>query len=151
MTIEPAPELVEFLQAYEPEIRSLYLATRELVARYAPEATETVWDANSTVATGPTYTHSHSKGFIHIGAYRDHVNLGFNWGINLDDPEGRLQGSGNQIRHISIKKLSDLDDPYVVFLIGQAESKAFRPNPPMEARTIIRVMAGKKRRPSLKS
>lgn len=147
MEIEPPPEMMEFLQPYSKDIQALYIATREMVARHAPDATETLWDAISTVATGPTYTHSHMQGFIHIGAYKNHVNLGFNWGIHLDDPEGRLIGSGKQIRHVSIRTTADLEDPYILGLVRQAEEKAFRPNPPIEPTTIVRIMNGPKRRP----
>jgi hypothetical protein len=148
MEIEPAPELIEFLLPYSPEIRELFLATRAMIQRETPDATETVWDAMNTVATGPTYTHGHREGFMFVNSYRDHVTLGFTWGVNLDDPEGRLRGSGNQIRHMHINSHVELTDPYILGLVRQAHANAYRPNPPMEAKTIVRVMNGPKRRPT---
>jgi len=38
-----------------------------------------------------------------------HVNLGFNRGAMLADPDGALAGSGKMIRHIAIHNQDDLN------------------------------------------
>jgi hypothetical protein len=49
------------------------------------------------------------------------VRLFFLEGVALDDPEGRLEGAGNQVRSIRIdRRAAVLDDPYIRGLMGQA-------------------------------
>jgi hypothetical protein len=45
--------------------------------------------------------------------YRSHVNLGFNRGALLPNPNGVLQRTGKLIRHITIRKENELDRPFV--------------------------------------
>ena len=49
------------------------------------------------------------------------VRFFFLEGVALDDPEGRLEGSGNQVRSIRLdERASSLDDPYIRTLMTQA-------------------------------
>lgn len=145
----PVPdELFEFMAPYAPHILELMLAVRERVLEVAPQATEILYDATYTVVFAYSYTHSHVQGFIHISVFAKHVNLGFNYGIDLDDPEGRLRGDGSQVRHVQIKSLEDADDPYYLNLIRDAEKKGIRPEEPLEPIQIVKVMKGAKRRPN---
>jgi hypothetical protein len=44
-----------------------------------------------------------SEHFCYLGAYRDHVNLGFYYGAELPDPEGLMEGTGKKLRHIKVR------------------------------------------------
>lgn len=49
------------------------------------------------------------------------VRFFFLEGVALDDPEGRLEGDGNQVRSIRVdERAAILDDPYVRRLMSQA-------------------------------
>jgi hypothetical protein len=48
------------------------------------------------------------QAFIHIATYANHVNLGFNFGAQLDDPDEILSGDGKLIRHIRLNSVADL-------------------------------------------
>jgi hypothetical protein len=49
------------------------------------------------------------------------VRFFFLEGAAIDDPEGRLEGSGNQVRSIRVdKKGAVLDDPYIRRLMAEA-------------------------------
>ena len=52
--------------------------------------------------------------------YTDHLNLGFNKGTLLKDPNNLLTGTGNLIRHIDIKGRKDYRNPKVKALIKEA-------------------------------
>lgn len=52
--------------------------------------------------------------------YTNHLNLGFNKGTLLKDPDKLLTGTGNLIRHIDIKKQEDYRNPQVKALIKEA-------------------------------
>lgn len=52
--------------------------------------------------------------------YATHLNLGFNKGTLLKDPNKLLTGTGNLIRHIDVKKSSDYRNARVRALIKEA-------------------------------
>src|SRR5580704_5201657 len=104
----PLPELLEFLAVYDDRIVALALAVRRFVLTETPRATETIYDAYNAVAIGYSFTGRLKESFCHIAVYSKHVNLGFNRGVDLADPRGILQGSGKQIRHVTIRQAADL-------------------------------------------
>lgn len=143
---EPA-EFVEFLGPYPPATQALARALRSRLVAMLPPCVETVWDATNAVGVAYGFTELNRDHFIHLPVYTKYVNLGFSHGASLDDPEGRLVGSGSRIRHVKLLRAEDLDDPYLHDLVREAWESAFRPEGPVEPRTIVRVMDGPKRRP----
>src|ERR1051325_3243923 len=109
----PTPDHLRFLQPFGPAITDLALAVRKLVLSETKGAVELIYDAYNAVASGYTFTGRPSDACIHIAVYARWVNLGFNAGALLPDPEKRLAGSGNRIRHIRIATLADLKDPTI--------------------------------------
>ena len=118
----PPPRLIELLDSRRPLVSPLVLALRELVLREAPDAIEFVY---STYVVGVVFTFSRpGKGFCHIAAYEEHVNLGFDQGALLDNSRGLLVGTGKKIRHIRIASKQDLKLPlrsYIRAAIERAE------------------------------
>jgi len=55
-----------------------------------------------------------------IPIYTNHLNLGFNKATLLEDPDKLLTGTGNLIRHISIKAIADYRNEKVKNLIKSA-------------------------------
>lgn len=41
--------------------------------------------------------------FAYVGAFANHVNVGFFQGASLTDPAGLLQGSGKRMRHVKLR------------------------------------------------
>lgn len=130
MVRPPQPEYVQFLSPLDPSVQATALAAREFVLGQAPEAQELAYDAYNAVALAFTFSGRLKEAFAHIAAYSGHVNLGFNQGVSLPDPTGRLQGTGKAIRHIRLKTISDLNDPAVTALLQAAVNGAVRPLPP---------------------
>ncbi len=97
----PDARLLEFLDAYDAPIGDLALALREAVLAEAPEAVESIYDAYEAVAIGYSFTGKFGDGFVHIACYPKHVNLGFNRGATLRDPNRVLKGKGKQFRHVT--------------------------------------------------
>jgi hypothetical protein len=113
MTRPPDRKLLGYLAAYDPHISNLALALREVVLEKAPEAIESIVKSYA-VAIGFSFTGKPMKdGFCHIVTYASHVNLGFNRGALLRDPNRILVGKGKSIRHITIKDQSELENPAV--------------------------------------
>ncbi len=111
MQYSPAKELIKFLKPYDPAVRKLALGLRALVLEELAPCYENIYDAYSAVAMGYGPTDRMRDGICHIAVYSSHVNLGFNFGATLADPDGILEGSGNQIRHVTINTQGDLTRP----------------------------------------
>jgi hypothetical protein len=58
--------------------------------------------------------------FCYIGAFKNHVNLGFNYGADLPDPEHLLEGSGKKFRHVKIDSAEKVKLPAVRRLVEAA-------------------------------
>jgi hypothetical protein len=119
----PSPELRRFLAPYDPAIARLFLAARAAVLEAAPDASELVYDAYNAVAEAFTFSERLSEAFCHVAAYPKHVNLGFNRGAALSDPEGLLQGGGARIRHVRVTAREDVTRAGVRALIRAAAAE----------------------------
>lgn len=146
---EAPPELLEFLAAFPPGITPLHLAVREYVLTRAPEGNELVYDAYNAVSCAYSFSERLKEGFCHVAAYAKHVNLGFNRGAILDDPEGLLKGSGASIRHFRVHRPEDLATPGLDVLLeaAVAQGLASVDAPPAAPRSIVKPTTGAKRRP----
>ena len=147
----PNPDLLHFLEAYPSGITHLVLELRRLVLTAAPTANELVYDAYNAVAIAYTFTSSFRTGFCHIAAYAQHVNLGFNQGAQLPDPDRVLQGTGKSIRHLKVKTAADLESPHLRHFLSLALEIA-PPNslPHPKPRSITKSISPVKRRPTRK-
>ena len=116
--------LIKFLKAYDLEIQKLALDLRALVLDEMAPCHENIYDAYSAVAIGYGPTDRVSDGIFHIAVYAKGVNLGFNQGATLADPDGILAGNGKQIRHIKIKTPSDLTRPEIRAYMRRARKVA---------------------------
>ena len=125
MAHRPPSALIKFLKPYDREVRVLALKLRELVLEEMAPCYENIYVAYSAVAIGFGTSDRLRDGIFHIAVYSKHVNLGFNDGATLDDPKGILQGSGNQIRHVTIKTPDDITRPALRSYIRRARKKAF--------------------------
>ena len=120
MPSKPPPELIKFLKPYDRAIQMLALELRKIVIDELAPCHENIYDAYSAVAIGYGSSERFSDGICHIAVYTANVNLGFNDGASLDDPEGALLGSGKRIRHLSLKTQADLARPEIRLFLRRA-------------------------------
>lgn len=123
----PQPEYLKFLSPYGERITELALATRKLVLEEAPDAHELVYNVRYAVASWYSFTGRASDSFVHIVIYKNHVNLGFNHGVALEDPHRLLNGTGKWIRHVRVAEARDLKLRGVRELVQAAVAGADRP------------------------
>lgn len=142
MRLPLPPEYLQFLAPYPVVTQELAVACREALIAMLPDCVEVLWDATNTVGMGYGFTEKTRDHFIHLPAYTKYVNLGFAFGSALDDPEGRLQGSGARIRHTRISRVEDLHDPYV-----QDRSATLRQRRFCYGSSIVRAPSFAARRP----
>ncbi|HEY2356278.1 MAG TPA: DUF1801 domain-containing protein [Phenylobacterium sp.] len=58
--------------------------------------------------------------FGYVGTFKAHVNVGFFYGIALDDPAGLLEGEGKRMRHVKLRWGEPVDVPALNDLIAAA-------------------------------
>lgn len=109
----PRADLEKFLGAFSPEIAKVALRVRAFVLEQAPLAHELVEDAADVVAMGYSFTERPGDAFCHIAVNAESVDLGFDDGARLPDPQRLLQGSGRRARHLRIESLDDLREQHV--------------------------------------
>lgn len=148
----PAAELKKFLGAFSPEIAKIALRVRAFVLGQAPLAHELVYDAYNAVALGYSFTERPADAFCHLAVYARWVNLGFNRGSLMPDPDRLLEGSGRWVRHIRIESLDDLREPHVGRFLRAAMKTAPRGSIPGSIdrpapRSVVRAVYAKRRRP----
>src|SRR5436190_6999914 len=113
MPYPPPAALKKFLRPYDRDVQKLALNLRALLLAEMAPCYENIYDAYSAVAIGYGASDRLRDGIFHIAVYSKHVNLGFNDGATLADPKGILEGTGNRIRHLTIKTADDLRRPEI--------------------------------------
>ena len=105
---------------YSPEVAATARAgLKKLRARF-PGARMLVYERRQLLPIGFAPAEGGSPVFS-IVLYPRWVRLFFLEGVALNDPEGRLEGSGNQVRSIRLDAAAAiLDDRYIRGLIAQA-------------------------------
>ena len=48
---------------------------------------------------------------------KNHISFEFSLGVNMDDPENILEGSGKLRRHLKIRSINNIKDKKVVFFV----------------------------------
>jgi hypothetical protein len=104
------------LGSIEPDLIPICRALRKVIASLHPGHTEIVWIKQriASYGVGPKKMSEH---YAYIGAHRRHVNLGFYYGAGLPDPEGLLEGTGRQLRHIKVRSVAEARSPHVKELV----------------------------------
>jgi hypothetical protein len=134
----PDPEYRRLLRHYAPGIQKLALSARRLILEEAPQASELVYEVY-TIADHFTFTGRAGDAFVFTTTHANWVNLGFNFGALLPDPESLLQGEGKWIRHVRIARPADLAVPGVRELVRAAIAQAERPEAPVKPNTVVRT------------
>ncbi|NGP89375.1 DUF1801 domain-containing protein [Fodinibius halophilus] len=147
----PSEKLLEFMTPYPNHVQNKALGLRALVLRQAPNSFELIYDSYNALSTAFSFTSDLGNAFCHIALYSKHLNLGFNHGTALEDPDNLLNGSGKRTRHLKIKKDKDLETPYVQSFIEKAIAHINKRFPDVEpssdAKVIVKSVFDNKRRP----
>jgi hypothetical protein len=121
---DPEEQLASFLAKFTPEVAAQAEAIRNVMRRRYPAANELVYDNYNALAIGFGPTERTSEVIFSVAVYPRWVTLFFFQGKGLPDPERRLQGSGNQARHIRVDSLDLFSDPAIGALMEEAVARA---------------------------
>jgi len=144
-------DLIRELSTFDLSVGELALALREMVLEEAPTAVEKLFRVYALVFWY-SLTGRMSDAFVHIVIYPKGVNLMFNRGAELEDPNGVLVGEGKIIRHIKVRRPEDLKNRHLRKFIRAAlkhaksiekEKKRARPSTKPAARASAKRRAAK--------
>jgi hypothetical protein len=102
-----------YLADQPPKNRTLIRALRKFVKGAAPKLEEAVKWGNGCWVKG-------KDPVAYVYSAPDYVQLGFFRGASLEDPRGLLEGKGEYVRHIKVRKLPDIDEKAFRALLRQA-------------------------------
>jgi hypothetical protein len=105
------------LEGNAPEVQEIAQRVRALVFDRMPHAVEWIDLGNGLGAYGTEK--KMSALLFAIIPHEGHVNLQFADGVELEDPDGLVEGTGKRIRHVKFRSLADVERPAAHRLIDQ--------------------------------
>jgi len=140
-------ELTDLLRRYDPDVQAIALATRTAALAEIGPCHETVFQVyqNSVISILYSATEKRMKDNICLVViYRDHVNLMFPRGVDMNDPRGLLEGAGKAMRHVKMLSVADTKRPGVRDLITQAKKRPDLGKPARPLKKVVTMMKAKK-------
>jgi hypothetical protein len=113
------PDFQFLLDLKDQEVIELFSDLRQYILELYPGCNELLYHTHALTAVF-SISDKLSDAFCMLPIYTNHLNLGFNKGTLLKNPNKLLTGTGNLIRHIDVKKSSDYRNPKVKALIQEA-------------------------------
>jgi len=145
-TSDPEAQLDGFIEKFDPAHQSLIRAARKAMRKRLPTANEMVYDNYNFFVIGYCPTERPSDAILSIAAGANGVSLCFMHGAALPDPDGLLEGSGNQTRFLRFESATALARPPVEALIASAVAHSKAPLPSTGRGSLsIRSISAKQR------
>ena len=115
-----AAYLEKAIARYSPDVAATARAGLQKLRTRFPGARQLVYDRRQSLPIGFAPAERGSPVFSLV-LYARWVRFFFLEGVAIDDPEGRLEGTGNQVRSIRLdERAAILDDRYIRGLMAQA-------------------------------
>jgi hypothetical protein len=107
-------EIDKYISEAIPEQKEIMLKIRELAWAAVPQLKEDFkWSR-------PIF--GKNKDFAYLKTAKAYLTLGFYDASVLSDPDGKLEGTGKNMRHLKIKKVSDMDTNLIKLWFEQASA-----------------------------
>lgn len=119
------PDFLFLLGLKEKKIIDLFNDLRSFILEIHPNSNEMLYHTHALTAVF-SISDKLADAFCMIPIYTNHLNLGFNKGTLLKDPDHLLTGTGNLIRHIPIGSPADYRNKKVKVLVKAAVDFAIK-------------------------
>ncbi len=113
------PDFLRHLTRKDEALVALFTDLRAFVLTLAPASNELLYHTHALTAVF-SLSERLSDAFCMLPIYTKHVNLGFNKGTLLADPQRLLQGTGKLIRHVPVATPSSYRQAPVEALVRAA-------------------------------
>jgi hypothetical protein len=113
-----------------PAMQKVVRGLRSMVKAAVPETKITVnsWGFPTFETKDP---------FCFYMAGKNHITFGFHYGTSLEDPEGLLEGTGKNMRHVKLRTVEDLEQKGLKELVMAAAR--------LEGKPPMKGMSGKRK------
>lgn len=130
----------EYVRRVPPALRPTLNAGRKTIKALAPKGTREIayrkWPMRYAVGDAPV---------CGIGDYPRWIAVYFFRGAELDDPDGVLEGTGKNMRHIKLREPRDAESPALKRMLRQAFKMGGMTTRGMHAREITSSRARSRR------
>jgi hypothetical protein len=100
--MRPDPEVEEYIDQFNQDLREILLRLRELIYEVVPEANEDIkWRV-------PNF--SLNRTVCYIAGFKNHVTFAFHDGKTLRDPDGLLLGTGKHMKYLKFKSIDEINE-----------------------------------------
>ena len=141
-------QLDGFIDKFTPAIAGQTRDVLAIMRTRLPGAIELVYDNYNALAIGFAASEKTSHAIFSIAVYPRWVSLFFlKNALKLKDPNGRLKGSGNMVRHIVLDGPDSLDEPAVQALMKAALKAADPPFDETQRSCLVIKSISAKQRP----
>jgi hypothetical protein len=113
------PDFNRLLLYKEQNLIDLFTDLRMYILELYPDSNEILYHTHALTAVF-SISDSLADAFCMLPVYTSHVNLGFNKGTLIHDPQRLLTGTGKLIRHIPVETPKDYRNTKVKALIRSA-------------------------------
>ncbi len=114
------------MACFPPEIQEIAHRLRGLIKEIVPNVTEAVYVGWQLIGYR-LMDRRKGRYFCYIAPMSDQVRLGFEYGVLLTDERGILEGTGKQVRYVSLRPDQNLPIETLTTLIGDAATAAMLP------------------------
>ena len=107
------PAVDRWMREHSGELGDIARRWFDVMRNCGDDVRELLHDGHPTACVG-------EAAFGYVNAFRDHVNVGFFRGAEIDDPAGLLEGTGKRMRHVKLRPVHNIDERALTKLIETA-------------------------------
>ena len=100
--VRRGPVIDSWLDEREPELGAIAGQWFERMRQCGDDVRELMHDGCPVACVG-------DAAFAYVNVFKAHVNVGFFFGAELDDPTGMLKGTGVRMRHVKVRPDAGVD------------------------------------------
>ena len=100
-----------FLGSSSPEVAATSRAVRHTILEAVPNSVEWFDPGNGLLAFGATRTMKDL--ILAIVPHKAHVNVQLVDGVDLPNPDDRIEGTGKRARHVKVRSLDEATAPWL--------------------------------------
>jgi hypothetical protein len=112
-SVEREPSIETWMHEHTGELGVIARRWFEVMRTCGDDVRELLHDGHPTACVG-------DAAFGYVSAFRDHVNVGFFRGAELQDAKGLLEGIGRFMRHVKLRPGQPIDDAALRALVVTA-------------------------------
>jgi len=112
-SVKRDPAIKTWMKAHPEELGVIANHWFKVMRRCGDDVRELLHDGHPTACIA-------DAAFGYVNAFKDHVNVGFFRGAEIDDPDGLLEGTGKFMRHVKLRPGRDISATALTKLIDSA-------------------------------